>query len=214
MKVCPQCDRTYADESISFCLADGQLLSAPYRAGVETEPLQPRATNAPQTLILPPALSRDKARSIIRRNWIIAAVSVPVGGLISLIQFSTLPGKEDPPASVLAFGAVIGGLVWGYFGWSAAWGYPAVWRWWRNFARRVFNWMKETVNLNAVITALVVLFGLLFFAPVLAAVFLYFYSLFLVGLAYSLFGGGIYQFISTRKVAASGGEAASSRQGL
>ena len=30
MKKCPQCQRTYADETLAFCLADGALLSAPY----------------------------------------------------------------------------------------------------------------------------------------------------------------------------------------
>ena len=30
MKKCPKCNRTYADETISFCLADGALLSADY----------------------------------------------------------------------------------------------------------------------------------------------------------------------------------------
>jgi hypothetical protein len=30
MKKCPQCNRTYADESFSFCLEDGALLSASY----------------------------------------------------------------------------------------------------------------------------------------------------------------------------------------
>lgn len=30
MKQCPQCNRTYADETLTFCLADGALLSAPY----------------------------------------------------------------------------------------------------------------------------------------------------------------------------------------
>jgi hypothetical protein len=30
MKRCPQCNRTYADETLAFCLADGALLSAPY----------------------------------------------------------------------------------------------------------------------------------------------------------------------------------------
>jgi hypothetical protein len=30
IKRCPTCARTYADDSISFCLADGALLSAPY----------------------------------------------------------------------------------------------------------------------------------------------------------------------------------------
>jgi hypothetical protein len=30
MKRCPQCNRTYSDDSFSFCLADGTLLSAPF----------------------------------------------------------------------------------------------------------------------------------------------------------------------------------------
>lgn len=30
IKRCPSCSRTYSDQSISFCLADGALLSAPY----------------------------------------------------------------------------------------------------------------------------------------------------------------------------------------
>ena len=30
IKKCPTCNRTYADETISFCLADGELLSAPF----------------------------------------------------------------------------------------------------------------------------------------------------------------------------------------
>lgn len=30
MKQCPQCNRTYGDETLTFCLADGALLSAPY----------------------------------------------------------------------------------------------------------------------------------------------------------------------------------------
>lgn len=30
MKSCPACNRTYADETLSFCLEDGSILSAPY----------------------------------------------------------------------------------------------------------------------------------------------------------------------------------------
>lgn len=30
MKKCPACNRTYSDETLSFCLEDGSLLSAPY----------------------------------------------------------------------------------------------------------------------------------------------------------------------------------------
>jgi hypothetical protein len=32
MKKCPQCKRTYSDETLSFCLDDGALLSAPFKA--------------------------------------------------------------------------------------------------------------------------------------------------------------------------------------
>ena len=38
IKRCPSCSRTYSDESISFCLADGALLSAPYEASKEEAP--------------------------------------------------------------------------------------------------------------------------------------------------------------------------------
>jgi hypothetical protein len=30
MKACPTCNRTYADDTFTFCLNDGALLSAPY----------------------------------------------------------------------------------------------------------------------------------------------------------------------------------------
>src|SRR4030095_3202956 len=45
IKQCPSCSRTYSDESISFCLADGALLSAPYASSGD---------EAPATEILPP----------------------------------------------------------------------------------------------------------------------------------------------------------------
>ena len=203
MKRCPQCDRTYTDESISFCLADGQLLSPSYQDPAATLPLTPRVTDGPQTLVLPSVLSPEKAKAIVRRNWIIGAVSLPIGAIVSLIQFSTMPSSENQPAAALAVGAAIGALVYGYFGWSASWGYPKVWRWWRNFARKILDLMKQSVHFNTIVTLLVVLLGVFLFAPLLAMVFLYFYSLFLVGLAYSLFGGGIYQFVQTSKIAKS-----------
>ena len=45
MKRCPHCERTYADETITFCLVDGALLSAPY------DPEAPRP--APATAAAP-----------------------------------------------------------------------------------------------------------------------------------------------------------------
>lgn len=45
IKRCPTCNRTYSDESISFCLADGALLSAP---------IEPSTREPPPTEILKP----------------------------------------------------------------------------------------------------------------------------------------------------------------
>jgi hypothetical protein len=55
MKTCPTCHRTYSDETISFCLEDGTVLSAPHAA----QPTQPypasRITEPPATQVMPPA---------------------------------------------------------------------------------------------------------------------------------------------------------------
>lgn len=42
MKKCPQCSRTYPDDTLAFCLEDGALLSASYN---------PQSTNAPTVAI-------------------------------------------------------------------------------------------------------------------------------------------------------------------
>lgn len=52
MKQCPTCNRTYADDSITFCLADGSLLSAPYDPEA-TQRIPTRNTDPPPTEVLP-----------------------------------------------------------------------------------------------------------------------------------------------------------------
>ena len=56
----PSCNRTYSDESISFCLADGALLSAPEVARHEaapTEILTAGRVEVPATQPAKPAVS-------------------------------------------------------------------------------------------------------------------------------------------------------------
>ena len=52
IKQCPSCSRTYSDESISFCLADGALLSAPFDSA---------RVQAPPTQVMPPPPTRAAA---------------------------------------------------------------------------------------------------------------------------------------------------------
>jgi len=47
MKACPTCQRTYVDESLTFCLVDGSVLSAPYDPNQTLQMPEPRTTDAP-----------------------------------------------------------------------------------------------------------------------------------------------------------------------
>lgn len=51
MKQCPTCNRTYGDDTITFCLADGALLSASYDSAA-TQRIPARLTNPPPTEVL------------------------------------------------------------------------------------------------------------------------------------------------------------------
>jgi Domain of unknown function (DUF4268) len=65
MKRCPQCLRTYWDETLAFCLEDGALLSAPYAPAqtlVLPSPPGEKRESAP-TLPAVPATPRRKTRT-------------------------------------------------------------------------------------------------------------------------------------------------------
>src|SRR5262245_9617192 len=63
MKRCPSCNRTYSDESISFCLADGSLLSAPYDSlGPEAPPTE--VLNSPRLEVPPTQPARPAASTM------------------------------------------------------------------------------------------------------------------------------------------------------
>lgn len=200
MKRCPECERTYSDESLSFCIADGQLLSASYHDPAATLPLKPRNTDAAHTLVLPAPLTPEKAKAIIRRNWIAGAVGLPIGAFAMGIQISAMPDSGKQPFAAMAFTAALGGLVCGYMFWSCFWGFPKVWRWWRSVAAKFYA-LFSRVEFTTIVTVLAVALGFLVLPLALGVVLLYFYSLFWVGFFYSFFGGGVYQFVKTRKIA-------------
>src|SRR5205085_2298204 len=99
MKQCPACHRTYSDDSITFCLADGSLLSAPYGADA-TQRIPARITSPPPTEVLtndaPPTLVLPQHMSPtypVRRNnratlYVVIALVVllVVGGIIVLVK--------------------------------------------------------------------------------------------------------------------------------
>jgi hypothetical protein len=52
MKRCPECNRTFSDETLSFCLVDGAILSAPYDPHATLIIPQARQTEPPPTEVL------------------------------------------------------------------------------------------------------------------------------------------------------------------
>jgi hypothetical protein len=109
MKQCPTCERTYADDQTTFCLADGSLLSAPYDPDA-TQRIPARLTNPPPTEILttnPPSTQPSQYYMApaypVRRNnhatiyLVTALLALLVGvGIFMLVKFSR---KSSPPDS-------------------------------------------------------------------------------------------------------------------
>ena len=87
MKRCPECNRTYPDDTLAFCLVDGAVLSAPYDSGDTQRIPLPRSTGAAPTELLPshpPQPVRHKGNS--RATYIIIAVMTGlVVGLAGII---------------------------------------------------------------------------------------------------------------------------------
>jgi hypothetical protein len=101
MKRCPTCNRTYADDSTTFCLADGSLLSAPYDPNAtqripaqftNTSPTEVLTTSPPPTHVFPyhpsPAYPvRQKNRAALSLVIALLALLVVVG-IIVLVKFN------------------------------------------------------------------------------------------------------------------------------
>lgn len=93
MKQCPQCNRTYGDESITFCLADGVLLSAPYDPEATQRFPPPRSTSPARTEILPtqqsqPVEQKGKAKFIYAIVAVMAVVIVTLAAIIIVPRMS------------------------------------------------------------------------------------------------------------------------------
>jgi hypothetical protein len=107
MKQCPTCNRTYADDTITFCLADGALLSASYDPNA-TQRIPARLTNPPPTEVLtaqpaptevlPHYLAQAQgARANNSSKYLLAALVLILGG--GGILAVVLLNKKTPSTS-------------------------------------------------------------------------------------------------------------------
>jgi cell division septation protein DedD len=102
MKSCPTCNRTYADETLTYCLDDGSLLSAPYDPEATQRIPPPRITNA-QTEALPPPHSEVARpnRNPLPTYIIIALLAlIAGGGIVALLRLGVKDtSTANPPVS-------------------------------------------------------------------------------------------------------------------
>src|SRR5258705_1910242 len=105
MKECPGCHRTYSDDTTTFCLADGSLLSAPYSPEATSRPPL-NSADPPPTEIIPSPLNTEASQPISQ--------SVPQSTILAAPIFSnqhsgSAPLFKESKSSRLAW--LLGGLA-------------------------------------------------------------------------------------------------------
>lgn len=100
MKQCPTCNRSYADETLTYCLDDGSSLTTPYapqetmRISILPTPYLPPTEVLPSTQ--PPSKQvRQRSNSLLFILAILLALVIG-GGVVALIKFGN---KEATPSS-------------------------------------------------------------------------------------------------------------------
>ena len=100
MKQCPTCKRAYADETLTYCLDDGSLLSAPYDSEATQRIPPPRMTSLPATVPsnlyqAHPEQSRRTGNPALPYIIVGLLALLVGGGLVALITFKD---RGAPPA--------------------------------------------------------------------------------------------------------------------
>lgn len=110
MKRCPTCNRTYEDDTLTFCLEDGARLSAPNDPPATLRGPAARDTNPPRTEVLPPELipafipsahppgarHSQLAEKRGRKHWIVLGgmLTLVVVGLVMVLGYLALKGRD------------------------------------------------------------------------------------------------------------------------
>jgi hypothetical protein len=103
MKSCPECNRTYPDDTLAFCLVDGSVLSASYEPE-QTQRIPPtRTTSPPATEVL-----SDSARESGAAPSLQSTIYAPSPPLYSLRRTDPQPNERKRS---LAPWLIVGGAI-------------------------------------------------------------------------------------------------------
>lgn len=102
MKRCPTCNRTFSDESISFCLVDGAVLSPPFELGGVGEESPSDLYPTIPSLGLPINLERQNSAAPLKRRdrrlWIISIVLLIIALAIGIFTLVRVRNEGTAPS--------------------------------------------------------------------------------------------------------------------
>ena len=105
MKQCPTCNRTYADQTLTYCLEDGALLSSPHDPQATHRFPPARATNSAATEVLPVSPSYSQPTQHKNRLWpmylaiVLLLIVFGGGALVWLLWAPKSKPQESSPSS-------------------------------------------------------------------------------------------------------------------
>ena len=119
MKSCPTCNRTYADETLAFCLVDGSILSAPYDPEATQRIPPPRSTNPPPTETMPrgessnnatlPSSGKSKGQKLLKGAIVGGAIGFVLGLIAVVLRLGS--NSFDLATTAILAGIIIGALI-------------------------------------------------------------------------------------------------------
>ena len=92
MRQCPTCNRSYGDETLTYCLADGSLLSDQYDSGATQRIPLPRETNKQTELLhlTPPTAQSTRRDTPLITYVVIGLLALIAGGtIVALIKWNS-----------------------------------------------------------------------------------------------------------------------------
>ena len=114
IKTCPICNRTYSDETISFCLADGALLSAPYDAVREQAADRDIEKTGAPTEFLPPQFAPTQP-AVEAKGIPTITAALPTPPRQTMPDVAQPSSKRTLVLAILAFIFVSGALLLSWF---------------------------------------------------------------------------------------------------
>lgn len=125
----------------------------------------------------------EAAKVRIRWSWIVTAIFTIIIFPVYLGMMITAPDL-NVPVVVKLLRSTLASLLFGYIVWSAYWGIPTIWKWLLEVAKGI----RGQVSIDHF--TMFALYIFFFWFPII------------IGIPYGILGGGVYQYLKQRKLAA------------